>query len=301
MAFRPGTKAGDRMVAFDGMSSTASVFLRLRPPEGVLVRGAAPTRRRCVSSETQDAPTPRAGASHSVTGESTPNRRSSSTSRPPKTPPTRRSGEKNVRRPLQNPGVPEPRAYPAHAGRAAFEFRLWPDKRSACRRVTRRARHPQTGYSLEPRWSAAARAGAAPRPVAWRPMSRARRGNWRRRARPPKSIVYLRMTAAPSRVPPRTGCSPRPRDRGAHRRCRAVCASGPSRGIGAARRLIVAGVSGGSASHGGSLVMTNASVSVMSSPPKARRPASSSNSTQPNAQMSARRSTARPFACSGAM
>ena len=40
---------------------------------------------------------------------------------------------------------------------------------------------------------------------------------------------------------------------------------------------------------------------MTSSPRKARRPVSASYSTQPNAHMSARRSTARPRACSGDM
>jgi hypothetical protein len=47
--------------------------------------------------------------------------------------------------------------------------------------------------------------------------------------------------------------------------------------------------------------MMAASVSVTSSPAKARRPVNISNRTHPNAQMSARRSTAFALACSGAM
>jgi len=62
-----------------------------------------------------------------------------------------------------------------------------------------------------------------------------------------------------------------------------------------------AGVSGGRAFQSGSFVITNASVSVTSSPPNARVPVSISNSTQPNAQMSARLSIVFPRACSGAM
>ena len=46
---------------------------------------------------------------------------------------------------------------------------------------------------------------------------------------------------------------------------------------------------------------TDASVSVTVSPSNARRPVSISNSTQPNAQMSVRLSTACPRACSGLM
>ena len=51
----------------------------------------------------------------------------------------------------------------------------------------------------------------------------------------------------------------------------------------------------------GSPRTTAAIVSGTSSPSNARAPASSSNSTQPNAQMSERLSAGRPFACSGAM
>ena len=44
-----------------------------------------------------------------------------------------------------------------------------------------------------------------------------------------------------------------------------------------------------------------ASTSLTSAPPKGRRPASISNSTRPNAQMSARVSADLPRTCSGAM
>ena len=57
----------------------------------------------------------------------------------------------------------------------------------------------------------------------------------------------------------------------------------------------------GSRLHSGSARTTAANVSVMSSPGNARLPVSISNSTAPNAQMSARRSAALPRACSGAM
>ena len=63
----------------------------------------------------------------------------------------------------------------------------------------------------------------------------------------------------------------------------------------------VAGTVGGSASQSGSRFSTVASVSDMSSPSNARLPVSISNSTQPNAQMSARLSTVFPRACSGDM
>jgi len=62
-----------------------------------------------------------------------------------------------------------------------------------------------------------------------------------------------------------------------------------------------AGRSFGSALQSTSSFLTLASVIEMSSPSNARRPASISYSTTPNAQMSARLSTARPRACSGAM
>jgi hypothetical protein len=61
------------------------------------------------------------------------------------------------------------------------------------------------------------------------------------------------------------------------------------------------GTSGGSRVQSGSLLMTLASVSPMSSPSKGLRPVSISNSTQPNAQTSLRLSADRPFACSGLM
>ena len=54
-----------------------------------------------------------------------------------------------------------------------------------------------------------------------------------------------------------------------------------------------------SASQAGSSRTTAPSTSVTSSPSKARRPVSISYSTQPNAQMSLRLSTACPCACSG--
>jgi hypothetical protein len=59
--------------------------------------------------------------------------------------------------------------------------------------------------------------------------------------------------------------------------------------------------SDGSACHFGSSFRTFASVIEMSSPSNARRPVSISYSIAPNAQMSARRSTVRPRACSGDM
>jgi hypothetical protein len=66
-------------------------------------------------------------------------------------------------------------------------------------------------------------------------------------------------------------------------------------------RSIGRGVDAGSASHDGSPRRMPASVSVTSSPSNVRRPVNISNSTQPKAQMSARRSTTFPRACSGAM
>jgi hypothetical protein len=62
-----------------------------------------------------------------------------------------------------------------------------------------------------------------------------------------------------------------------------------------------AGVVAGTALQSGSLLMTDTIVSVTSSPRNARVPDSISNSTAPNAQMSPRRSTVLPRACSGAM
>ena len=59
------------------------------------------------------------------------------------------------------------------------------------------------------------------------------------------------------------------------------------------------GTAAGSAPPSGSVVSTDASVSEVVSPVKSRRPVSISNSTTPNAQMSARRSTGLPRACSG--
>ena len=67
------------------------------------------------------------------------------------------------------------------------------------------------------------------------------------------------------------------------------------------RHSSTVGGSAGSAVQSGSDLMTSASVSDTSSPSKARRPVSSSNSTHPKAQMSARLSTGRPRACSGLM
>ena len=50
-----------------------------------------------------------------------------------------------------------------------------------------------------------------------------------------------------------------------------------------------------------SSLITAAMISVAVSPRNSFRPVSISNNTTPNAQMSARLSTGRPFACSGAM
>jgi len=62
-----------------------------------------------------------------------------------------------------------------------------------------------------------------------------------------------------------------------------------------------AGMFAGTAAQSGSLLRTDAITSEWSSPSKARRPVSISYNTTPNAQTSARRSTALPRACSGAM
>ena len=61
------------------------------------------------------------------------------------------------------------------------------------------------------------------------------------------------------------------------------------------------GVAAGSSVQSGSARSTVASVSVTDSPRNAIWPVSISYSTHPNAQMSARRSTGLPFACSGDM
>ena len=65
--------------------------------------------------------------------------------------------------------------------------------------------------------------------------------------------------------------------------------------------ITAGGVDGGSRDQSGSFVMTAMIVSVTSSPSKAREPVSISKSTAPKAQMSARRSTGLPLACSGDM
>jgi serine/threonine protein kinase len=62
-----------------------------------------------------------------------------------------------------------------------------------------------------------------------------------------------------------------------------------------------AGVDPGSRLHSGSRSRMAASASLTVWPANARRPVSSSNRTQPNAQMSARVSTGMPRACSGLM
>ena len=64
---------------------------------------------------------------------------------------------------------------------------------------------------------------------------------------------------------------------------------------------IATGISGGNAVQTGSLLSTEASVSLTSSPSNARRPVSISYSTQPNAHTSDRLSASRPLACSGDM
>jgi hypothetical protein len=69
----------------------------------------------------------------------------------------------------------------------------------------------------------------------------------------------------------------------------------------AIRRRSGAGTERGSASKSMDRVSTAASVSETVSPSNSLRPASISNSTTPNAQMSARLSTGFPRACSGLM
>jgi hypothetical protein len=64
-------------------------------------------------------------------------------------------------------------------------------------------------------------------------------------------------------------------------------------------RRQLGGSEDGSADQSGSSRITAASVSETVSPANARLPDSISNSTTPNAQMSARRSASRPRACSG--
>ena len=66
-------------------------------------------------------------------------------------------------------------------------------------------------------------------------------------------------------------------------------------------RATAGGVVPGSWLQSGSRSMIAATVSVTVSPGNARRPVSISYSTQPNAQMSVRLSTALPRACSGDM
>ena len=62
-----------------------------------------------------------------------------------------------------------------------------------------------------------------------------------------------------------------------------------------------AGVSAGSTVQSGSRSRMLTNVSEIVSPPNGRLPDSISNTTQPNAQMSVRLSTAWPRACSGLM
>ena len=62
-----------------------------------------------------------------------------------------------------------------------------------------------------------------------------------------------------------------------------------------------AGVEAGSRVQSMSARSTSAIVCDVVSPSKRRRPASISNSTTPNAQMSERLSTGEPLACSGLM
>ena len=66
-------------------------------------------------------------------------------------------------------------------------------------------------------------------------------------------------------------------------------------------RRIGAGVEAGSRVQSMSARSTSAIVCDVVSPSKRRRPASISNSTTPNAQMSERLSTGEPLACSGLM
>jgi hypothetical protein len=69
----------------------------------------------------------------------------------------------------------------------------------------------------------------------------------------------------------------------------------------ATRCRTAGGVGTGSAPRSGVFVSTAASVSLVVSPSNSLRPVNISQSTTPNAQMSARLSTALPRACSGAM
>ena len=90
--------------------------------------------------------------------------------------------------------------------------------------------------------------------------------------------------------------------RGAHPRCRAAAAGILLQAAPQADARPRAGVAAGSAAQSGSRSRIAASdVGDSSSPANAGRPVSISYSTQPNAQMSVRLSTAWPRACSGLM
>ena len=88
----------------------------------------------------------------------------------------------------------------------------------------------------------------------------------------------------------------------ARRRCRAAAAADRARGSAAAALAHAGGIAPGSARQSGSSLSTAASMSATRPRPRTVAcPVSASHRHTPNAQMSARLSTALPRACSGAM
>ena len=126
----------------------------------------------------------------------------------------------------------------------------------------------------------------------WQQQEPPQRGPWHRSASDASGEeVVLAHQHALSFVPLK--------DRRQHRRCRVSAAVHPSRDSGAADDLTAVGTATGNALHSGSRSRMPEIVSDTVSPGNAGLPVSISYSTQPNAQMSARRSTGFPRACSG--
>ena len=134
---------------------------------------------------------------------------------------------------------------------------------------------------------------------------------------PPRGMKATTPRPRPAATGPPAGASARAEESSSPKRCASATRSGSRptraspmsrrRSLGSrsrqrsSRRRTAPGVSDGRPAHCGSRVRTAASTSLTVSPSKSFRPVSISKSTTPKAQMSARRSTAFPRACSGDM
>ena len=170
-----------------------------------------------------------------------------------------------------------------------------PSGERAKRPVELRGRQRDRELERAPRRGAAAGAttAPAPRPRPRGPPPHPRRAARARRARSRAPDIAVRAGGAARGAPPR---SP-----GGRRRCRGAARAPSCAGSAGADGSTLRGVPSGRCSQSGSSLMTDARISEAFSPANSRSPVSISKRTTPNAQMSARLSTALPLACSGDM